>query len=286
MLVVHRSDFIIHSKSLNELEIIENGGVVVDEDGVIKFVAKNEQSLCEFLESEAKKGTRFEELCHGAKILIPGLIDTHAHAPQYVQSGTGTDLPLLDWLNKYTFPTESRFKDISFAATAYELAIKRFLRNGTTTCVWFGSIDLEGNKVLAQTIKRLGQRAFVGKVCMDQHSPEYYIESTQDALRDSQLFVDYVRDLKSPLITPVITPRFVPTCSAPLLKGLASLASSNNVPIQSHLSENIGEINWVKELHPDCKTYTHVYHSFGLLTEKTIMAHCIYLSQEEIELLK
>lgn len=146
---------IVHSLSLSELEIIERGAIVVDENGIIVEFLKslNDRSFNDCVVVDV-----------GNKFIVPGLIDCHAHAPQYAQLGLGTDLPLLDWLNKYTFPTESMFKDPDFAKKVYTDVVKRFLNNGTTTCCWFASLHLEASKILCDICIEHGQHAFVGKV--------------------------------------------------------------------------------------------------------------------------
>jgi len=231
-----------------------------------------------------------------AKFFIPGFIDCHAHAPQYPQAGTGTDLQLLEWLKTYTMPLENRFKDTTsekgraFVTEAYTAAVKRFLRNGTTTCCWYGTIHVPANKILVDIVQKYGQRGFVGKVCMNANSMDYMTEhkgeenAEQLVIKDNEDFINYIEEIKSPLITPIITPRFAPSCTLKLLTELGSLAKSKSLPIQTHLSENVAEVQWVKSLFG--KGYVDVYDSTGLLTEKTVLAHCIHLTEEEIDLMK
>jgi len=246
--------------------------------------------------------------------LIPGFVDCHAHAPQYAQMGTGLELPLLKWLDYYTFPLEARFKDTNFAREVYTKAVRRFLRNGTTTCVWFGTIHNPANEVLVEVIRSLGQRAFVGKVCMNRNAPEFLLDSSaQESLDQTLAFAEFVLDrVRSPLITPIVTPRFAPACTEDLLHGLARIAKQfrflplsfhqnrispnitpivtlphrKDIPIQSHLSENTDEVKWIKEVLFPGKKYTQVYEDHGLLTDKTIMAHCVHLDDQEVDLLK
>lgn len=242
----------------------------------------------------------------GARFLFPGLIDCHAHAPQYAQLGLGTDLPLLEWLEKYTFPTEAKFADPTFARRVYADAVSRALSNGTTTCLWFGSQHLAATKVLADVCYEKGFHGFVGKVrgeerggpcachhvniphqtCMDRNSPDFYVEASAEAsLRDALELVRYVQGLKSPTVTPIITPRFAISCTPQLMTGLGKLAREHNLMIQSHISENEGEIAFVKSLHPESKHYADVYHSHGLLTDRTVMAHACHLLDDEVALL-
>ncbi|CAG8793031.1 17494_t:CDS:1, partial [Acaulospora morrowiae] len=158
------------------------------------------------------------------------------------------DLPLLDWLKKYTFPLEQSFSSLEFAEKIYPIVVSNLLRHGTTTAVYFATIHLESSKHLAKVIHQNGQRGFVGKVNMDCNSPETYIETVNSSLEDTENFVKYVLDLNQPsdkksrLVTPIITPRFAVCCSSELMGSLSKIAEKYDVPIQSHLSENADEI--------------------------------------------
>ncbi|XP_015768628.1 PREDICTED: guanine deaminase-like [Acropora digitifera] len=167
-----------------------------------------------------------------SQFLIPGFVDTHIHAPQYVFTGTGYDVPLLQWLEKYTFPVESKFKCTKYAEHAYKKVVARLLKNGTTTASYFASIHLEATNVLCDVVAELGQRGYIGKVSMDQNSPDDYVETTQKAIEDAERFVKHVLELKNALITPVVTPRFVLSCTAHLLKQLGDVAMKYDIPIQ------------------------------------------------------
>jgi guanine deaminase len=161
------------------------------------------------------------------------------------------------------------------------------LQSGTTTACYYATIHSESTLILAKTIKNLGQRAFVGKVNMDRNSPEYYTEiDWEQSLESTLKTMQDLKALKSPLITSVLTPRFVPSCTPELMKALGDLSLKEQLPIQSHLSENHSEIAWVSSLHPEVDSYAQVYESFGLLNERTIMAHCVHLTSAERQLLK
>lgn len=195
------------------------------------------------------------------------------------------DLQLLEWLNTYVFPVEASYKSVEYAEQAYTKVVSRFLRNGTTTCSWFATIHLEACQRLVDIVARLGQRAFVGKVNMDQNSPDDYIEpSAQASLDATREFIEYALSA-SPLVTPVITPRFAITCSSELMRGLSQLAKEYDIPIQTHLCENHNEIEFTASLFPSSRHYTGVYDDHGLLTPKSYMAHCVHMQDEEIDLL-
>ncbi|KAJ1929234.1 hypothetical protein IWQ60_001342 [Tieghemiomyces parasiticus] len=224
------------------------------------------------------------------QFLLPGFIDTHVHASQFGYMGSGYDLPLLDWLSTHTFPEEARFADPAYAAGVYEAAVATYIRYGTTTAVYFATIHTDSCCALVDIVRRRGQRAWVGKVNMDRNSPDTYVETTEESLRETERFVEYVlgNDQASgpPLITPVITPRFVGSCSAPLMQGLAGLADRYDLPIQSHLSENRAEVTWTESLHPECASYTDIYATYGLLRPRSIMAHCVHPQDTELRQLQ
>ncbi|RUS26083.1 guanine deaminase [Jimgerdemannia flammicorona] len=291
---------IIHSLDIGNLEFIRNGLLAVHPDGHIAFLERDVGQLVKehlfiiFSYSQVVTLSKHQ-------FLIPGFIDTHAHAPQYVYAGTGLDLPLLNWLSTYTFPRESAFSSPTYALDVYKRVISRFLRNGTTTCAWFATIHLEATKLLVDVIRANGQRAFVGKVNMDTCGPDYYVEKIDDSVKSTRDFIQYVLDSEpdtskssnssntakpTRLVTPIITPRFAVSCTAPLLDSLSTLASEHDLPIQSHLSENPSECELVQSLFPHCRDYTSVYDHYKLLTPRTIMAHGIHLSSEEIAILR
>ncbi len=207
-------------------------------------------------------------------------MDTHIHAPQYAQMGLGTDRPLLEWLERYTFPTETRFADVEWARKVYEDVVRRTLRNGTTTACYFASLHTEASVMLARICEQLGQMAFVGKVCMDCNAPPTYCEqNASESLHDTQVFVDAVKALQSPIVAPVITPRFAITCTSELLRGLGNMAQQQNLLVQTHLCENKKEIAFTKELFPHCRDYASVYAEAGLLRKnQTVLAHCVHMT--------
>ncbi|KAJ1897478.1 hypothetical protein LPJ66_003346 [Kickxella alabastrina] len=226
------------------------------------------------------------------QFLMPGFIDTHTHAPQFSFLGIGHDLPLMDWLNKYTFKHESEFKDPELARKFYKGAIDRVIRNGVTFAAYYGTIHLEANRILADTIRNAGQRAFVGKVCMDANSPDYYSESTAESIEQTEEFIKQVLGgqgncpADTRLVTPIITPRFAPSCSPECLGALGELAKRYQLPIQSHLCENPSEIEFARQCFPECTSYTEIYHKHGLLGNRTIMAHCVHMTAEELVIMR
>ncbi|EDO38739.1 predicted protein [Nematostella vectensis] len=269
----------VHSTDENHLEIHKDKVIGVNSQGKIFFIDNADR----FELTENFSGCKFSHLSE-RQFLIPGFVDTHIHASQYSYAGTGYDLPLLKWLEKYTFPVESKFQDVGFAKRNYEKVVERTLRNGTTTASYFATIHLEATKILSDVCEKYNQRAFIGKVNMDINSPNYYIEDTLKSVADTEEFIDYVQRKRNPLITPVITPRFAVSCSFKLLKLLGDLAREYDIPVQSHMSENKAEIEFVRREFPQYEHYAGVYGEAGLLSEKTYMAHCCHLCDNETEL--
>ena len=282
--LIVRNANLVHSESKVSLEFMFNATLIVCKKSgkILRIFKQNEEP--QDIDSYFPENEQIVLKEH--QILVPGFVDTHAHAPQYSFAGTGLDLPLLDWLKKYTFKYEARFSDLKYAEQVYRKSVNSHLQNGTTTICFYGTIHLEATKVLSDILDQIGMRGFVGKVCMDQNAPDYYIEeSSAKSCDDTLSFIKYLKD-KNSSVTPVVTPRFGPTCSRELLKGLGAIAEKHKIPIQTHLSENKEEIEWVKSLFPECKSYTDVYAKYGILKNGTVLAPCIYLTPFELELIK
>ncbi|KAK4319257.1 hypothetical protein Pmani_009795 [Petrolisthes manimaculis] len=250
----------------------------------IKFVAEADQ--LEELQTQYGFPDSAVTRLSNRQFVMPGLIDTHIHASQFPNNGLKMDLPLLEWLQKYTFPTEATFADVKFASHVYPRVVDRTLRNGTTTASYFATAHLEATKILANAVATRGQRALVGKVNMLHNCPPNYREdSVEQSIQETEQFITYVNNMKNPLVSAIVTPRFAPTCTDDQLTELGQLAAQHSTHIQTHMSETRPEVAWVKELFPHRTNYCDVYHQAGLLTRKTILAHCIWLSEEELELM-
>ncbi|KAF8927519.1 hypothetical protein BGZ52_004402 [Haplosporangium bisporale] len=280
---------LIHSRSIKEIEYIKQGLLFIDDQGKI---AKLVKGVAHDKVDASLEGVASEKVVHlhQGQFIIPGFIDTHIHAPQYTFCGNGHDLPLLEWLDTYTFPRESKFQDAEYARKLYTKSVARSLRNGTTSACWFATIHLDACKELVNIIQEQGQRAYVGKVNMNQNSPDFLVETTESSVRDTRAFIDYVKEVNtgnnSPLVTPIITPRFAISCDSELLTELGKLAAEYDLPIQSHLCENLNEIGFTMSLFPNSANYTSVYADHGLLNDRTIMAHCVHMKDEELDLMK
>lgn len=215
----------------------------------------------------------------GDSLILQSFLDMHLHGPQYEMCGVGMDMPLLQWLETYAFPTESRYRDTFYAREKYKLLAKALVKNGTTRVCMFGTLHTDSTLILMEELEKAGLTGFVGKVNMDRNAPPYLIETTEESIRETERWLK--ESLRFTKIKPILTPRFAPSCSGELLSYLGKVKAKWNLPVQSHLSENLSEIKWVKELFPDCGQYWEVYDKYGLFDSKTLMAHCVHSDGRE-----
>ena len=260
---------IIFTKNINQFEIIEDGYLVIKDDKIERACKELDENI--------------DIIDYTNHIIIPGFVDVHMHAPQINNIGLGADRQLLDWLNTYTFKEESKYSNVDFAKKSYNRFVDKLCKNGITSSVIFGSIYKDTTIHLMDLIEEVGLRAYVGKVNMDRNSPSYYIEETQKSIEDTVEFVEKTIN-KYKNVKPIITPRFVPSCTVNLMRELGDIAEKYDLKVQSHLSENLDEISLVKELHQECNSYINVYERYGLTRKnKTVMAHCVWADDEEIK---
>jgi guanine deaminase len=268
---------ILYTKERSRFEVLENGYVAVGEDGRVKGVSKDLSEL---------GGEGAQVIDFGDKLLIPAMNDMHVHAPQVHNQGVAMDLELLPWLQNYTFPEESKYADTAYAERMY----RRFLHTqwlfGTMRSVVFGTVHTESTRLLMKLYQEAGMGALVGKVAMNRHCPEALCEDVEAAVEGNEKLI---AEFNKPdaLVRPIITPRFVPSCTPELLKACGELAAKYHLPVQSHLSENTSEIAWVAELEPESESYGDAYNRYGLFGQTpTIMAHCVWTRGKELELMK
>ena len=263
---------IVAAPALGKLDIVENGYLVAV-DGIIEGVYETLP--------EKFAGCEVEDC--GKDLILQTFSDMHLHAPQYAMLGMGMDMPLIDWLNTYTFPTEAHFADPEVARPIYKQLAAELVANGTTRVVMFSSLHRESTLVLMEELEKAGVTGYVGKVNMDRNGGENYQETTEESMSET---VKWIEQCDFEHIKPVITPRFTPTCTNELMEFLGKLAAEKDLPIQSHLSENTGEIAWVKELHPDCQQYWETYAKYNMWNDRTVMAHCVWSDERERKAIK
>lgn len=275
------------SKSPTEVQILKNNLFFVNADGMIDKIIAPEHSEYQNLVSSYKGKENFHQL-EDHQYFLPGFVDLHVHAPQWAQAGTALDIPLNDWLNTYTFPIESRFADLDFANKVYNDVVSTLLANGTTTVLYFATVHKEASILLAQICAEKGQRGLVGKVVMDnpEENPDFYRDTdTNTALADTEEFILAVKELGETSkqgVYPVVTPRFIPSCTDEALQGLGNLAAKYNTHIQSHCSESDWEHKYVQDRFQ--KNDAFALNDFGLLSDKSVMAHCNFISDEDADL--
>lgn len=266
---------IVYTETSTEFKVYEKSYIVV-EDGKTKAIYKelpNEYSNNDIID-------------YSDKLIIPGMNDLHCHAPQFRNLGMAMDKELLPWLNSYTFPEESKYEDTAYAKKMYSKFIKEMWRAGTTRASVFATVHKNSTRELMNLFEASGLGAYVGKVNMNMNCPDSLLEDTKKSIEDTKDILEaYGR--KDSIVKPIVTPRFIPSCTSDLLKGLGDLCIKFDAPSQSHLSENLGEIEWVKELEPESKFYGDAYNHYNLFGQTpTLMAHCVYSSDEEIKLMR
>ena len=267
---------ILYTKEKDRFEVLENGYVAVDANGRVTAVSANLQSL----DSEDAEVIDF-----GDSLLIPAMNDMHVHAPQYRNQGIAMDLELLPWLQNYTFPEEMKFADTGYAERMYRRFIRDLWRYGTMRSCVFATIHTESTRLLMRLFQDAGMGAMVGKVAMDRNCPDGLSENVKAYIEGQESLIAEANS--SPLVRPIITPRFIPSCTPELLHACGELAAKYQLPVQSHLSENRDEIAWVRELEPESTCYGDAYDRYGLFGQTpTIMAHCVWTEGEELELIK
>ena len=249
-------------------------GFILVEDGLIKNF------------SEENPDTSIKLYDYTGKLIIPGLSDLHLHASQYPNTGLGLDLELLDWLDTYTFPEESKYKDVEYAKKAYQTFVDDLAKTATTRASIFATLHTDMTLLLMDLLEQKKICAYVGKVGMDRNCPDFYIEKKgkEETLR----FVEECQKRNYKFVKPIITPRFTISCTDEYMKYMGELAKKYNIAVQSHLSENFGEIDFVRQLRPNDKFYGESYDKNGLFGKevKTVMAHCVHCPKEESELIK
>ena len=229
-------------------------------------------------------GDDWLKLDHSGRLLLPGFIDSHVHCPQIdVIASWGTEL--LDWLNTYTFPAEARHADPAVARAAATLFCDALLAHGSTAAVVFPTVHVASVDALFGAAQQRGMRLIAGKVLMDRHAPDKLRDDVPGAQADCTALIERWHGRSR--LAYAVTPRFAAT-STPAQLAMAGrlLARHPGVYMQTHVAENRAEVAWIAELFPDARSYLDVYEQHGLLNERAVLAHGIWLDDADRALLR
>lgn len=268
---------IIYSKNPSNLAIYENAFLVCAEGLTAGIFPELPEEYASFPLYD-----------YGKCLIIPGLVDLHVHAPQYTYRGLGMDKELLDWLQTYAFPEESRYEDPDYAERAYRIFVEKMRTNATTRACIFATAHVPATLLLMEMLEKSGLITYVGKVSMDRNAPAPLCEESP-AVAAAAVEKWLKTSLKKYKNTkPMLTPRFIPSCTDDLLTSLGRFQKKYHVPVQSHLSENLSEIAWVRELCPYSSDYGEAYEHFGLFggNAPTVMAHGVWPGKREFARIK
>lgn len=279
------SGTLLHTPVCGKVELLRDALVEVDATGAIVAVHRHDsRTRLATVERHRAAGT-LVALAEDT-YLLPGMVDLHVHAPQWPQLGTALDLPLEEWLQVHTFPLEARYADTAYAREVYASLVDGLLANGTTTALYFATVHLEATCALAEICLERAQRALIGRVAMDNPAecPGFYRDaSAAVAEQETRAFIARVRSMagnEQALIRPVITPRFIPSCTDELLHALGRLAGETGCHVQTHCSESDWEHAYVLER---CgMSDTAALAQFGLLTRRTVLAHGNFVGDEDV----
>ncbi|KAG6002353.1 hypothetical protein E4U43_001134, partial [Claviceps pusilla] len=278
---------IIHSTSPTGLSILEDALLIVEPAGTIATLRPSTavDDIPAILSSvRLPPDLPVRRLSHG-QFLIPGFVDTHHHAPQWLHRGQGQGLHILEWLDQVAFPHEARFHDVSHARRVYSQVVAGMLRQGVTTASYYASKHGAATKILADICLRRGQRALVGKCNMSRNAPSYYRDDDhEESLAVTRDVIHHILalDPAGALVRPVLTPRFAICCDPDLLSGLGELAARYpTMPIQTHFNESQQEKAATLALFPQFANEADLYHHYGLLNHRSILAHCTVMTDYE-----
>lgn len=260
---------------MDECLVYESDAIIVMEDGKISAVGKAEDLLPTLQDVPVKR--------YYDSIITPGFIDSHVHYPQTeIIAAYGEQL--IDWLNNYTFIAEQNFKDKKHADEVADIFLNEQLRNGVTSSTIFCTVFPQSVDAIFEAAAKRNMRIMAGKVCMDRNAPEALLDTPQKAYDESKALIEKWH--KNGRAEYVITPRFIPTSTHEQLEMVGSLAKEySDTLIQSHVSENVNEIAWVKELFPEALDYTDAYDRYGLLRDRAIYGHGVHLTERELNVL-
>lgn len=266
---------IIYTRKKESFDILRQG-YLVEEEGIIKYCGATLPSIYEKI-----------PICdYGDYLLIPGFIDAHVHPCQLPNIGLGYDLELLPWLETYTYRQEGRLADLEYAKLVYGAFLHENWKFGITRCIAMATTDVNSTLLLMDMMERAHMGGYIGKVNQDCNcGKDEYMENTEASIEATKEWLSKSLSYKG-LVRPVLTPTINIICSKKLMKFVGEIAVKYKLPVQAHLSENIHEVQFCRELFPNHRDFSDVYDEYGLFgQQKTMMAHCIHLSDRELDLM-
>ena len=215
------------------------------------------------------------------RLITPGLVDTHTHFPQ-TEMIASYGSQLLEWLERYTFPTEQKFQDVDYAAAVADVFLDEMVRNGTTTAMVLATVFPVSVSALFEAARSRNLRLITGKVMMDRHAPSGLLDTAKTSYEESLALIEAWHGCDR--LSYAVTPRFAPTSTPEQLRLAGQLLHEfPDLYLQTHLSENLQEVAWVRALFPDCLDYLDVYEKADLVGDRSIFAHSIHLSDSEFQ---
>ncbi len=260
---------------------LTGAGIEYFEDGVL-LVENGRVKALGSAHAMAQQGVDLQQCQHFPEhLLMPGFIDSHIHYPQTsVIASYGEQL--LDWLNNYTFPTELQFSDPEFAAVAADAFLKFLLQNGTTTAMVYTTVFAQSTQAFFSAAEKMNLRMIAGKVMMDRHAPAGLLDTAESSDADCRQLIE--RWHNTSRLHYALTPRFAPTSTPEQLSVTGKIYRDYpDLYLQTHLSENHQEIEWIKSLYPTAVDYLDVYDHYGLLGSRSVFGHGIHLSEREVD---
>ena len=263
-------------KPVNECFRYESDGLIVMKDGMVTAFGPASDLM-----ASLPKGVPVEH--YDNSLIVPGFIDCHVHYPQTEIIGA-YGKQLIDWLNKYTFVAEQHFRNEDHAREVARVFLREGLRCGTTTSATFCTVDPVSVDVFFEESQKLNMRNIAGKVMMDRNAPPELMDTAQSGYDQTKTLIARWHNKGRSLYC--VTPRFAPTSTPEQMEMAGAVwKESPGTYLQSHVSENLGEIEWVKELFPERKGYVDVYHHYGQLGPRSILGHGVHLTEEEFQVL-
>ena len=259
---------------LSDCMIYESDAIILMENGKISaFGPANE------IKNQVPAGTEIKE--YKDALITAGFIDCHVHYPQTEIIGAYGE-QLIDWLNKYTFVAEQSFSDKDHAREVSQVFLNECLKNGTTTSTVYCTVYPQSVDAFFEESEKLNMRNIAGKIMMDRNAPEALTDTPQKGYDETKALAEKWHEKGRQLYC--VTPRFAPTSSPEQMEMTGAVWKENpGTFLQSHVSENKGEVAWVNELYPDCKGYLDVYDHFGQLGQRAIYGHGIHLTEAELQ---